>query len=114
MMEQKFTKEDIVEIFDLEDGVIFLEPCEVFNDGILGVTDDKKHLVYGYSTLLSSLAESYEKEYYELSKGDECGPGCEPDFYSDAAEWIDYNTVRSLPYMEEEHRPIIIYELERK
>lgn len=111
-MEKTYTKDEITEIFDLEDGTIFLEPCEVFNNGILGVTEDKKHIVYGYNTLLASLAESYEEEY--SSKCDEqenCLPDCEPDFYNDAAEWIDYNTIRSLPYMDAEHKPIIIYEL---
>ena len=34
--------------------------------------------------------------------------------YEDAVEWIDYNTIRSLPYMESEGKvPIIIYEFEK-
>lgn len=29
-----------------------------------------------------------------------------------AIDWIDYNTLRSLPYIPEAHRPIIVFELE--
>lgn len=32
------------------------------------------------------------------------------DFLSEACEWLDYNTLRSLPYMDSEHRPIIMIE----
>ena len=31
------------------------------------------------------------------------------DPYIDAVEWIDYNTLRTLPYMDAKGRPIIIY-----
>ena len=30
---------------------------------------------------------------------------------SDVVEFIDYNTIRTLPYIDEELRPIIVYEL---
>ena len=32
--------------------------------------------------------------------------------YEDAVEWIEYNTIRSLPYSQEP-RPIIMYRIER-
>lgn len=31
--------------------------------------------------------------------------------YEEAVEWLDYNTVRSVPYMGE-FKPIIIYDIE--
>jgi hypothetical protein len=102
------TKEEIVEHFDIEDPVIFFEPSEVFNKGILGISEDKHHLIYGYYTLAAALAEDYEKEWKgKEHKEDEE----EPDFMSDAFEWLDYNTIRSLPYCDEDVCPILIYEL---
>lgn len=32
------------------------------------------------------------------------------DCLQEACEWVDYNTIRSLPYMNEDYRPIFIYE----
>ena len=108
------TKEEIVEIFDLENGVIFFEPCDVFNKGIIGVTEDHKHLIYGYQSLVTALAESYEEEYFSKKENDSdenCMPDCEPDFYSDACEWIDYNRIRTIPCLDKEFAPIMCYEL---
>ena len=30
----------------------------------------------------------------------------------EACEWVDYNTLRSLPYMDEDHRPIVMFEFD--
>lgn len=99
-------KEEIIEKYDLEDGVIFFEPCETFDNGILGVTEDRKHIVYGYNNLVCALANDFEREWVSHEY-----EGEKPDFYSDACEWVDYNTIRSLSYLDSEYRPIIIYEL---
>lgn len=32
------------------------------------------------------------------------------DCLSEACEWVDYNTIRSVPYMDSSHAPIIVYE----
>ena len=102
------TKQEICEQFGIEDPVYFFEPEEVFNKGILGVSEDHKHIIYGYYTLATALAEDYEKEWNEKEHSEDEE---KPDFLSDAFEWIDYNTIRSLPYCDQEIVPIIIYEL---
>ena len=56
------TKQEICEQFGIEDPVYFFEPEEVFNKGILGVSEDHKHIIYGYYTLAAALAENYEKD----------------------------------------------------
>ena len=82
------------------DKIVILEGDE-FADGAIGITVDNR-VVYSYNRLVQSLAESYsdcdEIENKELS----------------AIEWIDYNTIRSLPYMEAQglNAPIIFYEFE--
>lgn len=105
------TKQEICERFGIEEPVLFLEPEEVFNKGILGVSEDKKHIIYGYYTLAAALAEDYEKEWNDKEHNDCDSPGCEPDFYNDAFEWLDYNTIRAMPYENQDIVPIIIYEL---
>ena len=104
------TKQEICEQFGIEDPVYFFEPEEVFNKGILGVSEDHRHIIYGYYTLATALAEDYEKEWNEKehSKDEET-----PDFLLDAFEWIDVNTspAATMLEMHEENYPIIIYEL---
>ena len=107
------TKQEICEMYNIEDPVYFFEPEEVFNKGILGVSEDHKHIIYGYYTLAAALAEDYEKEWNSKEHDDCDDPGCEPDFYNDAFEWIDVNTSPTAAMLEthEENYPIIIYEL---
>lgn len=90
----------------IEDGIIILEPQEEFNCRIIGVTEDKCHLIYSYQKLTTGMAEKY---FREKKEGDE---RTMDDCLSEACEWVDYNTIRSFPYMNEEYRPIIIYEFE--
>ena len=76
---------------DLLNQMIVLEGDE-FANGAIGVTHDG-HIVYSYERLVESLAKAYGSEL-------------------DAMEWIDYNTIRSLPYMEKDGlAPVIMYEL---
>lgn len=100
--------QEICEKYNIEEPIIFFEPSDVFNKGILGVTEDHKHVVYGYYTLAAVLAEDYEKEWNKKEHG---GSEEKPDFYFEAMEWIDYNTIGSLPGCNPETCPIIIYEL---
>lgn len=107
------TTEEIINHFGFvkeECNLVFFEPSEVFNKGIIGITEDKEHLIYGYEKLAIALSEEYEKEWNESKhSADEE----KPDFYFDACEWIDYNTIRKIPYIKNEYgyEPIIIYEL---
>ena len=95
---------ELIQDWCIEDDTIILEPQEEFNGGIIGVTEDKCHLIYSYDKLVESLAESYKKE--AEGKTEEL----DEDFLSQAAEWIDFNTLPSINYWDPEHRPIIIYE----
>ena len=82
---------DLVMDEDELDHIIVLEGNE-FADGAIGITQDN-HLVYSYDKLVEALAEAYG--------GEEA-----------AIEWLEYNTIRSLPYMAHVgNEPIIIYEL---
>lgn len=63
-----------------------------YRTAIIGVTTDNR-LVYDFNMMIDYLME-------------------EDDFtYDEAAEWIDYNAVRSLPYVGED-APIIVYPID--
>lgn len=63
-----------------------------YRTAIIGVTTDNR-LVYDFNMMIDYLMK-------------------EDDFtYDEAAEWIDYNAVRSLPYVGED-APIIMYPIE--
>ena len=73
------------------EGTVILEnPSYV--DAIIGITEDNR-LIYSYEKMIDWLVETDSMEPEE------------------AMEFIDYNTVRALPYMGE-MKPIISYELE--
>lgn len=74
---------------DFEDTLLFEAPD--FLDAISGITDDGR-LIYSYPRMVEHLVAS---------------DGMTPD---EAAEFIDYNTVRALPYMGE-RAPIIMYDI---
>jgi hypothetical protein len=77
------------------DALMFRDPD--FYDAIIGYyynEMDLPVLVYQYDKMIESLAAEY--------------PDSE-DPHLDAIEWIDYNTIRTLPYMNAKGRPIIIY-----
>ena len=62
------TREEFIEMYQLEDDCIILEPWEDFKDGIVGVTEDRTQIIYSYQGMVESLARSYEKEYWEQHK----------------------------------------------
>lgn len=70
-----------------EDSVILTD----FDDAIIGITTDNR-VVYDYDKMVVSLAE---QDGMDLA---------------DAADFIDYNTIRSLPYAGRS-APIIMYGL---
>lgn len=72
-------------------GVTFLTEYS-YDDALIGVTEDGR-AVYDYEKMIQWLMDTE-------------GWSCE-----EAMEWIDYNTLRSLPYMGE-GVPIIMYPLE--
>lgn len=101
------TKEELKEKIDewgIEDDTIILEPQEDFNCGIIGITEDKCHLIYSYTKLTEGMAE---KEFKNKKPEDE---RTLEDCLNEACEWVDYNTIRAIPYMDVNHAPIIMYE----
>lgn len=72
------------------DVALFENPS--FDNSIVGVTSEG-HLVYNFNYMVDELMQ--DEEMTE----------------TDAIEFIEYNTMQSLPYIEEEIRPIIMYEL---
>ena len=91
---------DMIQDEDVLDQMIILEGDE-FADGVIGITNDN-HVVYSYERLVQSLAKAYKDE----NQTDE-------EAELSAMEWIDYNTIRSLPYMEKEGlAPVIMFGLE--
>lgn len=82
---------DMVMDEDELDRIIILEGDE-FADGAIGLTEDHC-VVYSYDKLVDSLSKEYGST-------------------TDAIEWIEYNTIRSLPYMSSYGNvPIIMHEL---
>lgn len=63
-----------------------------YDDALIGISEDNR-AVYDYNKMLKWLVET-EKFTEE-----------------EAIEWIDYNTIRALPYMGEK-APIIMYPIE--
>ena len=73
-----------------EDVTVFRNPD--YDEAIIGIATDNR-VVYSYSKMVESLmAESEDMSYEE------------------ASEFIDYNTIRALPYIE--NAPVIMYDFE--
>ena len=87
MINKKF-REQIAN--ELEDSIILDNPS--FDNSIIGFTDDG-NLVYDYNRMVVEFSE--ENGITDI----------------EAIEFIDYNTIRALPYMGEQ-KPIIIYRFE--
>lgn len=88
MRNEKFRKAlaEALGEFDELDAVIL--DNHDYDDSIVGVTEDGR-LVY-----------DLEKMYAEFAKDEGCG-------IDEAVEWVEYNTLRALPYMGEK-APIIL------
>ena len=72
-----------------EDAIVFDNMS--YDGSIVGVTTDGR-VVYDYDKMVEELMEDEEWTYEE------------------AVEWIDYNTIRALPYAGE-NGPIIMYSI---
>ena len=71
---------------------------EDFDESIVGFTDEG-HLIYSYDSMVENLAKAYTKEGEDEDKA-----------YNEALEFIDYNTIRAIPYMKNQGKePIIQY-----
>ena len=72
-----------------EDAIVFDNMS--YDSSIVGVTTDGR-VVYDYDKMVEELMEDEQWSY------------------EDAVEWIDYNTIRALPYAGE-NGPIIMYSI---
>lgn len=77
-----------------EENTIFIDN-PAFDNSIIGITNDFK-LIYDYNKMVEELAQ----EYIEDGETPE-------DAAISAEEWINYNTIRSIPYIGEQS-PIIM------
>ena len=73
-----------------EDAIVFDNMS--YDGSIIGVTTDGR-VVYNYDMMVEELMQDEEWSY------------------DDAVEWIDYNTIRALPYAGE-NGPIIMYPIQ--
>lgn len=89
MKDEKFRKalSEMALDHGFEDGVILLDN-HAYDKSIVGITEDGR-LVYNFEQMVEEFAED---------------EGCDE---TEALEWLEYNTLRALPYMGE-HAPIII------
>lgn len=100
---------DLIDFYGLDEHAVVLKPQCDFNKGIIGVSEDKCHIVYGYNKLCQALAESY-KQYQQEHPEQDTESKTDEDFLAEAAEWVDVNTIPSIPY-QGCYAPIIIYEI---
>ena len=97
-------RKDLCEVWGVDENAIALDPASYFDKGIIGVTEDKQHLIYSYQKLTHGNAcEKFMKKESDDERTFD-------DFLTEACEMVDYNTIQSLPYMNSEYRPIIIIE----
>ena len=80
---------ELISEFGYEESIV-LDP-EGLDDGIIGISHDGR-VVYSYNRLIAAFMEH------------------EGMTYEEAVEWIDYNTLRAIPYMGE-FAPIIMTDL---
>lgn len=89
--------DEIIEYVSSENpnAIMFRDPD--FYGAIVGYIfneDDLPVLVYDYNEMIVSLAAEYEDA---------------EDPIVDAIEWIEFNTLRTLPYIAQKGRPVIMY-----
>lgn len=74
--------------YDPEELLFFVNPC--FDGALIGVSDSG-HLIYDYDKMVEAAME--EEGWTE----------------EEARDWIDYNSIRSLPYVD--CAPVVMYRL---
>ena len=77
--------------FDIDENAVVLEPRRIFDPAIIGTEASSGRAVYGYSRLVRQLTKNHGMTYDE------------------AVEFLDYNTMRAIPYMGE-MAPIIVFD----
>lgn len=96
------TKEELDEFIH---SVLGVDNLEYFSEeetipAIIGVDDETNALIYDYDKLVEGFMEHFRK--YDKDADEE-------DLWSQAEEWIQYNTIRSLPYKDADY---VVYDSE--
>lgn len=87
--------EDLCELGFVEDEAVVLEPREIFNKAVVGVSVDGCHLIYDYDLAAEALINANDEDgTFELQ---------------DAIDYLEYNTLRALEYIAAEFRPVMIH-----
>lgn len=88
----------VLEMVNKSDKAIVLEPRSIFDTAIVAFDETNQQVLYSYDLMVASLA-----------KDNQDSGSCEEghDAYTMAVEWVDYNTLRAIPYMGE-HHPIVM------
>lgn len=86
----------------LPDSAILFDPEEL-DEAIVNVKDGRA--VYTYDKLVEAHFKMFRASEPERN---------EDDLWLGAAEWVDYNTIRSLPYLPVTDRPIVLPEEEEE
>ena len=110
-MSDEYTVNDFIEDMEIEEPIVFFEPRELFDLGIIGLTEDKCHVIYGYNKLTYAIAEKNQK--IEKAKGEDLGKTFD-DYLLEACDCVDYETIRSINYMPKDFMPIIMLEYEAR
>jgi len=84
------TREELKEACALERVTAFLEPANIFDKGIIGITPDCFHIIYDYEKIVDSFINTAHWTEEE------------------AREWLDYNTIPCLQLMGEGY-PIMMF-----
>ena len=85
--EKKQPKRDILVEMGYSELAVFEHPD--FDNAIIGISEDSEHVIYSYEKMIECLKD-------DEGMTDE-----------EAIEWIDYNTLRALPYVGQ-YRPIVL------
>lgn len=80
-------RKDLCEVWGVDEKAVVLDPASYYDKGIIGVTEDKQHLIYSYQKLTAGNAS---EQFMKKEKDDE---RTFEDFLSEACEWVDYNTI---------------------
>jgi hypothetical protein len=91
-METKQERRDLLCELGLEDSVVFENPD--YDSAIIGYDANNSRIIYDYEKMIEHLMEV-----------DECS-------YEDAVDFINYNTLRALPYAGSEG-PIVLMSIEQ-
>ena len=92
------TREEFNKKFNVDERALILEPYDLFSEGIIGVTTDRKRIIYDFDLL----AQAIKKDLMENDKEEE-------EAETEAIDFLCYNTIGTIVGMPEEFRPIMIY-----